>query len=93
VADDDDEIRAVLADAPEAQWAALPREYHARSAESRRYKVVLRRDEFADARVRRWLELHGGKRIVGDAPWSPVTGEFKGQAPIFYLVPRDALAQ
>lgn len=88
-----DDVRAALADAPEAQWAALPPEYHARSAETLKYKVVLRRDDFADARVTGWLRLHGGKRIVGDSPWSPVTGEFKGPAPVFYLVPRDALAE
>jgi hypothetical protein len=89
---DVDEIRDVLAAAPEAQWGALPREYHARAVESRNYKVVVRRDEFLDAKVMRWLETHGGKRIVGDAPYSPVTGEFKGPAPVFYLVPRRALA-
>lgn len=89
---DVDEIRIVLADAPEAQWRALPREYHARAVESRNYKVVVRRDEFLDAEVTRWLELHGGKRIVGDAPFSQVTGEFKGPAPVFYLIPRGALA-
>ena len=93
VADDVDEIRAVLNQATETQWAALPPEYRGRSEESRRYKVVVRRDEFADANITHWLQLHGGKRIVGDAPFSAVTGDFRGPAPVFYLVPRDVLAE
>lgn len=86
----DDEIRAYLAAAGEAQWAALPPEYQTEAWRSRGWKVVTRRDDAPlDDEVGAWLAANGGLRVLGVPLRSQATGHVI--QPVLYLALRSAL--